>query len=84
MCFLHRQQSTFAVSICARLQEGLILVLTATELFYGPEGLNMVFLPSACFKHSNPNDSCAMFGFGFNKRCSAAKLYNPLGPTIWH
>lgn len=42
----------------------------------------MVFLPSACFRHSNPNDSHStiFLFFCFNKRCLAAKLHDPLGP----
>lgn len=30
----------------------------------------MVFLPSACFRHSNPSDRCAAFVFVCNERCS--------------
>lgn len=86
MHFLHQQQSAFAVPIHVSLQEALILVLTATGLLCGPEGLIMAFLSSACFRHSDPNDSCVMFVFAFvfNKRCLADKLYNPLGPTFQH
>lgn len=54
------------------------------ELLGGPEGLIMVFLSSACFRHSDPNDSYVMFVFVFNKRCLADKLYNPLGPAFQH
>lgn len=69
MCFLHWQQSAFTVSISVGLSEDLILVLTAPKLFCGPEGLIMVFLPSACFRHSNPSDRCAAFVFVCNERC---------------
>lgn len=69
MYFLHWQQSAFTVSISVGLSEDLILVLTATKLFCGPEGLIMVFLPSACFRHSNLNDRCAAFVFVCNKNC---------------